>query len=443
MLILKKQQLISKLIVFFFLFLIFARDILGLGIPLIVLTLVWCIGLLVWNDDERAAFTVAATICFANSVSITIPIFAFLSVIILKNGVVYKSKILYISLLIIVIEGLKFFQFSNQNIRLYVNYIMIILLVAIVVSFQSKMQMFDPVLILRYYLFFFVFLSLDILVLTIKNYGSFSAILGASFRIGQTDFVEGESISTMSINANGVGLLAILAVIIAFILLRYRALNRMYAYGVVIYASIIGFLTISKTFFIIYILMVVLLLIENTITYSQNPIKIIGIFGLIAVAFFLFSHTSIYSNIMLRFATGDLTTGRVDITKGYIDYMSGHSQYQLLGIGLQNVNIKVGMTNVPHNALLEIYVTLGIVGIIAYIVFFCDILSQAKKNNRNLYNRKIPFINMIPIIIFLIFIQALQFLRISYIYDSIILVVMTLLINYDEAGKAQKLIMKG
>ena len=374
------------------------------------------------------AFTVAATICFASSISITIPLFVFLLLFVFKHKILCRSSTLYLSLLIIFIEGTKFLQFDNQDFKLYVNYSMIILVVAFVISFQFKKNIFDIALILKYYIAFFIFLSLDILILTIKNYGSFSAILDTSFRIGQTDFIEGELSSAMSINANGIGLLAIIAVIVAYILLRNHYVSKTYAYSVMVYSSIIGFLTVSKTFFVIYILMVILITIENTITYSKNPTKILALFVIIVIVFLIFKNTTFYSNIMLRFSTGDLTTGRIDITQKYIEFMSAHPQYQAFGLGLQNVNTKVGLANVPHNAILEIYVTLGIVGLISYLFFFIGIFFQANRNNLKVHNRKIPFLNIIPIIIYLVFIQSLQFLRISYIYGSIVIIALILLL---------------
>ena len=73
-----QHKLISGLIVAIFLILIFARDILGIGFPSVLFSAVWILGLLVWNDNESAAYTTVATVCFANSVSITTPIFIYI-----------------------------------------------------------------------------------------------------------------------------------------------------------------------------------------------------------------------------------------------------------------------------------------------------------------------------------------------------------------------------
>ena len=422
----KAHKLLTVSIVAVFMLFIFLRDIFGINIPSIVFSLVWILGLLIWNDKESAAYTTAAAVCFASSLSITIPIFVFVILYLYRNKRICASGVLFCSLGIIVLELSKFMQFQMQNFKLYVNYCMIILLVSTIVSEQIKRSIFDSILFLKSYVFAFFFLSTDILLLTMRRYGSFSAIIRLSFRIGQTGGFSEETSSTMSMNANGIGLLAILATSIIILLVHYNHMKKTIAVMLGIYFSVIGFLTISKTFFLMYAIMMAMYILDNSIINAKKPINTISIFVFAGVILYIFTKTQLYTNIMMRFETGDISTGRFDVTSEYLSFMSDHLIYRLFGVGLQNVNYKSGIVHVPHNAILEIYVCLGYVGLILYFVFFASLLMNSWKQFYNVNHRRIPFINYVPAITYFLFIQGLQFLRISYIYLSIVIIVMCL-----------------
>lgn len=433
------NSIISKIVVGVFLAMILARDIFGLGIPLIAFTAVWIVGLLVWDVSECAAYTTAATICFANSISITVPIFAFIIIILMKNKKFYPNAILVCSILILILEGTKFIQYADQNFRLYVNYSMIILLVATVVSFEVKDAVFDAGLMLKAFVGAFLFLSTDILFLTIRSYGSLAAITQSSFRIGQTEYLEDTVTSTMSMNANGIGLLAIAAIAVVVLLTHYRRMQRKFAIPIGIYFSVIGFLTISKSFFIVFAIMAVLFILDNSVTNSRDPAKVILVFIVAGILVYGFTRTSLYDNIMQRFQAGDITTGRFESTQEYLSFMRGSMTNRFFGVGLQNVTDKAGIINVPHNAILEMYVCLGYFGILIYLFFFAKLIQLANRNYAYFYGRRIPFINYIPFIAYFSYIQGLQFLRISYIYCLLIIVTVCLMMAYRMNPAEQEL----
>ncbi len=430
-----KHRIISNSVIAIFLFLIFARDVIRIGVPLIVFSILWIFGLLIWNDNEAAAYTTAATVCFANSISITIPIFVYIALFIIRRKRICLSGVLVCSILIIFLEAGKFIQYPEQNVRLFANSCMIILLVSTIVTTQIKNHLFDPFLIIKAFIGAFSFLSLDILILTIRRYGSLSAIMRLSFRIGQTGFSDELTSSTMSMNANGIGLLAIVAISSVCILFKYKKINNTIGYILGAFFSFVGFLTISKTFFLIFAIMMSLFIIDNSITNSRKPIKVLSFFFIAALCLFIFSRTPLFHNIMLRFETDDISTGRFDVAHEYLDFMKGSIINRIFGIGLQNVNFKAGITHVPHNAILEVFVCFGYLGLILYSVFFINIINNCERRYLAIHNRKIPFINFIPLISYLSFIQGLQFLRISYIYSSIVLVVMCLFASNIESEK--------
>ena len=144
-------------------------------------------------------------------------------------------------------------------------------------------------------------------------------------------------------------------------------------------------------------------------------------------------------NIIIRFDVNDLTTGRIDVAAEYLEFMRQNNMASIFGIGLQDVTGKTSLVHVPHNAMLEIYVCFGGIGIIAYIVFFIFTIMSGLYVQKNESNNTHPsFINFIPFIVFFIFIQSLQFLRINYIYASIAMTFAGMSVNgFDGRGEIE------
>ena len=60
-------------LVIIFLLLLTAKDFIGISIPGIVFTALWMMILLFADEDTSTAFTLSSVICFASTLSITIP----------------------------------------------------------------------------------------------------------------------------------------------------------------------------------------------------------------------------------------------------------------------------------------------------------------------------------------------------------------------------------
>lgn len=405
-----------------FMLLLTAKDYLGLSIPGNLFTLLWILIILFANKDVSTAFTLASVICFASTLSITIPCVLYFGLFIINHRKIRATPVLFVSLYVLIIEFMRLVGDSGESFNLYVNSMSVLLLVYTVITTISEKEV-NPVTCIKFYLWFFAFLSLDIVFATAKTLGSFNSIITGSFRIGQIALIDENASGVFSINANGIALMSILAISLTMLLFVKGYLSRVPMIAFLIYYSIVGLLTVSKTFILVYVGFWCLYILWYTVTNNRNIFKTLALIIVALIVVYLMWDTNMVQNVIARFDTNDITTGRVDVAAEYIEYMNRHRIDSIIGIGLQNVTGKTSLIHVPHNAVLEIFVCFGWIGVLAYFAYFTFMFfSGVHLQRQNSDSIWVAGINFIPLFIFLVFIQGLQFLRITYIYSSIVLV---------------------
>ena len=332
------------------------------------------------------------------------------------------------SLYVVLVELLRLIVVPGENFRQYINSMTVLLLVMVVI-----MELYDetvsPLRCIKYYIAFFGFMSLDIIWATAKSLGGIRSIINDNFRIGQVEMIDETVKGIFSVNSNGIALMAMLAVSSVMLLFVKKYLTLKVAIPLLAYFTLVGFLTISKTFILVYVgfwCLYVCWYVKKSGSNILKPIMLISVLGIAVVALW---NTSIVQNVLARFDTNDITTGRIDVARDYLDYMSEHSFASFLGIGLQNVVGKVSMKHVPHNALLEIFVCFGVIGLALYLMFFVVLFRMSFSYRSTESNQWHEVINYLPFVAFIVFIQSLQFLRINYIYASIAIVFACMLLR--------------
>lgn len=420
---------IKTLLVFLFIFLLLLKDFIGVYVPGGVFMIIWICFLLFADRSSAAAFSLASVICFASTMSITIPVALFILMTIFRQKSIRINAIALVSIYVIIIEFLRFLGGQDENFRQYVNSMSIVSIVWCIVMdlYERKIS---PFLCIKYYLIFFCIMSLDIVWATAKSLGGIMPIISGSFRIGQVDMIDDTLEGILSVNANGLALMSIIAVSSVMILFTRKQLAIKPTILLLVYFSVIGFLTVSKTFILVYVAFWCFYLYSYISTISKKKIwKPMLLVPIVIVMILTLWNTSLIQNIIVRFDSEDVTTGRIDVTFEYLDFMSQNPLASIWGIGLQNVTQKAGLVHVPHNAILEIFVCFGIIGVILYGVYFISLIRMGIRCNRLSLKGKYIFINYIPFIVFFVFIQSLQFLRINYIYASIALIFACLILD--------------
>ena len=124
-----------------------------------------------------------------------------------------------------------------------------------------------------------------------------------------------------SINANGIALMSVLAVSSVMLLMSKKYFTKKNAIPLLLYFSIVGLLTVSKTFILVYAGFWCLYVCWYSSKSNTNIFKPLALLGVFILIIGFMGNTDIVQNVIVRFDTNDLTTGRVDVALEYLDYM--------------------------------------------------------------------------------------------------------------------------
>lgn len=153
--------------------------------------------------------------------------------------------------------------------------------------------------------------------------------------------------------------------------------------------TVFGALTYSKTFFLIFILLICIYVVWQF--WNRRIFRGI-VFTLIATGvglFLLFSDHSPFSVVLTRLAgagdLSDITTGRTDVYALYWDTITENTFSFLFGQGLG----ADGLRKDPHNLYLEIGYYIGAIGWVLYLGFCIAMFRQTKKRVPEFKNQTI------------------------------------------------------
>ena len=215
---------------------------------------------------------------------------------------------------------------------------------------------------------------------------------------------------------------ALITAFISLALLLFYKKVKYEAFIALILFVIFGFQTISKSFF----LMLGVVLVLFGILLFRNKKALWGLFYsislIIVVYLVLGGYIGFTDNIMARFKEGaDLTTGRVDIWVTYREYLSQNLLRLSFGAGMGAPELG----NASHNTYIDFLYYYGIIGTILFL-FVCYLASrQTRKNKKTL-------VNIIPaacVITMMVFLSALQSFDFPFI---LILIIYAYQIKFDK-----------
>lgn len=257
--------------------------------------------------------------------------------------------------------------------------------------------------ILKYYLFGFFIVATSIIG-QMLNYYSFSDFLNLGIRLGDTRQALDVTTEGMfvSYNSNGLGVLCLQAALLS--LLQWKNRSKVYLIAF-IGATLLGIMTQSRAFFLVYIIAIVLY-----VVFSQRTIKdaIQSLVFMTVGSITIFSLINLFiqkyvTGLSLRFQDDDVSGGRIQIMLDYFGEMFQHVDRVFIGVGLQNYQDKYGFWASAHNATQEVMIAWGIIGLLAVLLLFFCILRNARRQNP-----KALFVQYIPIIATLIYLQSVQ-----------------------------------
>lgn len=213
-------------------------------------------------------------------------------------------------------------------------------------------------------------------------------------RIGMNDLSEDESVlySSMFISTNFLALCSMMGIAGMLALIVHDNVKKLFGIILVVLLCISGMLTYSKSFFVTIILSLFFILVSLTSRKSIKRLATFIIILLLAVLVlnFIFPDyfEKYFDTIFNRFEEGGLSSRDV-IFQEYIDYLFSHPLAMLFGVGLQSTNIKTGIYQNPHAMFIEVFASMGIVGLFLVTVLFI-LLIRSKTKQRIFSLRNLP-----------------------------------------------------
>ncbi|SFT25341.1 hypothetical protein [Paenibacillus sp. BC26] len=194
-------------------------------------------------------------------------------------------------------------------------------------------------------------------------------------------------------------------------------------YIVVIILSVFGFMSISKSFLVMYVILLLFLLITLGKQKILGVIKGVLIIGVIFIGIYLFIDKSYFSAFLSRLSNdsnnlsfSSVTTGRYDLWTDYVKYIFSNAKVLLFGegIGAGDYNQRAA-----HNYFIETLYYLGVMGALLYL--WCVKMVFPR---RDILVRR-SLVNYLPLLILLIRGTAITLInRENLIFYLIIIAVM-------------------
>lgn len=299
-----------------------------------------------------------------------------------------------------------FYSFST-DIPLTIGYLSVLFLMCYTISIK------DGSLDYKQCLLFFcmgnVVFLLIILGISSAHGGSVASFVAEGYRIGETKDLAEPMEGQLMINANpnGLGAFAITGAAIVLVLYKARRISALILSVFLAVFILVGTLSFSRTFFLCLALLLFLVVVVKGGEKKLRK-RLPSIFALViivgALLFFLFSNELIYNVIYNRFAGDDMSTGngRTEIMLMYHNWLSQHPICFLFGTGAVHYQDVVNLPSACHNAIQQIVVSYGIVGLFLFAVLVVSAIKYS-------YNKF--FLYLIPFIVVFISVQASRILN--------------------------------
>ncbi len=256
-----------------------------------------------------------------------------------------------------------------------------------------------------------------ILLHSVKLYGLLGVLSGV-YRLGDsgiTNEMEETDIIFFRANANYVSYYSSACITFVMILLRRKTIPLVLASVLLIVYLCAGFSTQSRTWF----LTVVLFFICFAFSFKRyRTIALMGValFGVIVI-YIALKFDDIIEAYLTRFSFDDPNStmaeygGRPELIKLFNDYLASHIDALIWGVGVNGQPLICKVDNgatkgfrAPHNAIQQIIVCYGLIGLYFYIVPFFKRIAKLYKKYRP------GFIYILPLIIVMIILQTIQIL---------------------------------
>lgn len=370
----------------------------------------------------------------------------------------------YISL--IFLSFLLYEALKKNKFKVNILQLLLFLLVIIIEVWNANDSTFNSVL---YFIFEFIIIFI-LINLDIKNYNSklnitifgigtitlcsillgiglkyfsFEEFITGYVRFGDITEYYGVNYNNMilTMDPNFIGMFCIISIItnyICFYFEKNKLLKLIYI-ALMIGLSFFGFITLSRTFFILYLIFIICTMTMYMKFNIKSMISLIIFFVLILIGINFVNNKfpEIATTFEQRFQESNSTTlgGRTDIISMYLNAMKDRPQSILIGSGLMSQLSNLNISHQVHNTTLQYFVGFGILGSLIVVIFITRVILKKIK----LIGTKIYLYSFAPMVIYVFYIQMLPAAYpINFVFISIITLYSFEYYNYKKRREYEK-----
>lgn len=380
-------------------------DLMHINLGIVIKLIIYLVVILSCKKENMLKYFIMFN-CFSSNILLYIfnIIFGIIYLIRNKNEIILKNgKILIV---IGFIEALhSVVLLFNNNLTFYILFQEILTLVTFVFfAFftDDKTIKEKPNELINTYIKTIICVTIVLLIKRIDYYG-INTMLKLSNGIGAltTDTIYSLYFNSNSVSAN----IALALTLRITIMLKNKEITLIYILEI-ISMIILGLLTFSLSF-VVYVFFILLIIFIYELI-AKKKIKILIVFFLILVVLLLIytvlKDTTIFNSVQKIYQKSlmakDVSNGRIDIYNYYIYVIKNNFTIFFVGSGLNtynkinylNSNSVVSNNAVTHNALLEIIMSWGIIGLILVGIYIYKILFKNEQGKTSNFYSYLPAI---------------------------------------------------
>jgi len=232
------------------------------------------------------------------------------------------------------------------------------------------------------------------------------------YRFGDVALEEVEGM-TLRLNSNSLAYFSLTGMLQGIILLtRVKKTAKGLVFGGVLFLAIAGVLSVSRSWILVTIGCLILLLFSQ-VTNPKHMLALCA--GLVITGFggYYLSQSvpELFQGIITRMTHSSIEggNGRVDLMVEYFDLLFENARALLLGVGATYYRTAYGMTTSIHNGTMQVFLCYGLIG---GGIFIIGMLMPLRKS---VGEKRVNLIHWLPWIGTVVFVQTIQFLNPCYL----------------------------
>lgn len=421
-----------NLFITIFIFFLVLRDIVGVSLNRFVFIGISTL-LFIFCDENGIVEFIAFIIPISLGISYSfISFIAVLFLILKRRGKFRFSLSVLFPIGIAYIELLNMF-YPNSSMVDYFRIINIFILFTLM--FLDNHKSYNYKKMLKLYLMGFFTLSIFTLFFICKS-TSIKEFFKSGITLGE-DIVNSIEGNKVFAGNNSMGLYAVISISVSMLLFYAKAANKYILIFMICLGFIMGFISTSRGFIFSTLLCFVLFGIFSIRNIKSFLRTFLITLFLLSIAFLLINSvlSNFYDTFIAKMTMEDFSNGRYAIFEYYNKILFSDIKIFLIGVGIQNYQMKCATDVSIHNAIQEVLIAWGIFGLICVAGFFISLYKSAVMN---IPKGKKSLVYLVPALVYLFYVQFNQLFSVTSFSMVIVIAYCSIALNSQENIEIEK-----